>query len=302
MEYKNYFMDIERHFNKKYYIEHFNDCLSLCIDEIDCQQCYLYGNGNMNASAFINWFDLLVNFFYFSGILLGSIGIGFFFACVFVGKIVYKPIKEEFQDDDFEDYLDYEEKYDKEFYDLDDTESNDNAKLYKSVCEESPNGTIIMTYNGDEDVFEYYADKKRYISYYHLETVAKRWCIENNCRAIFKTGKKSVKGEGEKQEGEKREGEGEKMFISLKGYNKLPAEKKKIMDGNMEEKIKNVYKFAGKIIDFVEDENGKKNQDVEKKNQYVEKNNQDVEKNDGEKNDTEWSMMSFADYKKMKCD
>ena len=99
---------------------------------------------------------------------------------------------------------------------------------------------------------------------------------------------------------EKREGE--KMFISLKGYNKLPAEKKKIMDGNMEEKIKNVYKFAGKIIDFVEDENGKKNQDVEKNNQDVEKKNQDVEKNDGEKNDTEWSMMSFADYKKMKSD
>ena len=286
MEHKNYLMDIE----------HFDDCLSLCIDEIDCQQCYLYGNMNtnmnmnmnINASAFINWFDLLVNFFYFSGILVGSIGIGFFFACVFVGKAVYKPIKEEFQDDDFEDYLDYEEKYDKEFYDLDDTESND--KLYKSVCEESPNGTIIMTYNKDEDVFEYYTDKKRYISYYHLETVAKRWCIENNCRAIFKTGKNHVKGEEEKREGEKREGEkregekreGEKMFISLKGYNKLPAEKKKIMDGNMDEKIKNVYKFMGKIIDFVEDEDG--------------------EKNDGEKNDTEWSMMSFADYKKMKSD
>ena len=108
MEHNNYLMDIE----------HFDDCLSLCIDAIDCQQCYFYHNTDLhiesNTQSFINWFDLLVNFFYFSGILLGSIGIGCFLACVFVGRAIYKPIKRGFRDDDFEDYLDYEEKYDKE--------------------------------------------------------------------------------------------------------------------------------------------------------------------------------------------
>ena len=101
------------------------------------------------------------------------------------------------------------------------------------------------------------------------------------------------------------------MFITLKGYNKLPDEKKKIMDGNMDEKIKNVYKFAGKILDFVETENGGKNQDVGGNDQHVGENDQDVGENDQDvggndqdvgENDTEWSMMSFADYKKMKCE
>ena len=43
-----------------------------------------------------------------------------------------------------------------------------------------------MKYNFETESFEYYSDNKRIVPYLHLETTAKHFVIENNCKIIFK--------------------------------------------------------------------------------------------------------------------
>ena len=313
----------------------YTDCLNLCNDIESCNKCYycvynkqyididnpsLYGEiGFMkNNYAIIDWIEMFKNFIYFSGIIVGTIGFGCYFAFVIVGQFIYKPIKNRFQAETFKDYVDYEEKYDNEFNDLIES-CNDkecDKYLHDYIFEQTPNGLVIMTFNKEEDVFEYYTDKKRYISYYHLETVAKRFAIENECKSIFKTKNKRreyVKTNVDSGESNidcdesnihpdesnvnpdeiKVINNKDNMFVSLKSYNKV-TDKLKHLDRdkkndkkndnkNLKNRDMNVYKFIGKIEDYKE---------------FI----KEDENNDEINNDTEWSVMTFADYKKMKND
>lgn len=83
-----------------------------------------------------------------------------------------------------------EEDYDNLYYDeLDKLEERvlqkeDLEKLGKVVVrEKTPKGEVIMTYNSNTGSFEYFCDDKT-IKYMVLDTVARKFTIDNNCKSI----------------------------------------------------------------------------------------------------------------------
>lgn len=80
----------------------------------------------------------------------------------------------------------YELKYYDEFDKLEDVEYNKDDLLnknFKDVTENTPFGKILMKYNIDYETFWYYSEKK-HIPYKILDTVARKFTIENNCKSI----------------------------------------------------------------------------------------------------------------------
>jgi hypothetical protein len=91
-------------------------------------------------------------------------------------------------DDEDEEYT--QEKYARLYYDeLNDLEDrvldkDDLEKLGTIVVnEKTPNGNVIMTYNNKSESFCYYCDDKN-IRYMVLDTVARKYTIDNKCKSI----------------------------------------------------------------------------------------------------------------------
>ena len=113
-------------------------------------------------------------------------GIGFLLSIIFFSS-AYKTMKDSFPDN-IEDYIAYEDKYDKEFYTLNIepltiTQIDKLKEVY--IEDHSPSGKIVMYYDFATDTFNYYIDNKNAITYYELEAVAKLFAIKNNCRSLF---------------------------------------------------------------------------------------------------------------------
>jgi hypothetical protein len=108
------------------------------------------------------------------------------------------------------------------------------------VMEYTPMGNVILTFNPEKDHFEYYSDAT--IPYRFLETVARKFIIMNNCKAIYIDmenelkiyednikkieAKKKAEKEAEKEAEKVKEPNYEKpkekrdVFAKLKSYNK----------------------------------------------------------------------------------
>jgi hypothetical protein len=93
--------------------------------------------------------------------------------------------EEEEGDADAED-VEYDELYYSEFDKLEERvlEKEDLEKLGNVVVrEKTPNGEVIMTYNSNTESFWYYCDDKN-VKYTVLDTVARKFAIDNNCKCI----------------------------------------------------------------------------------------------------------------------
>jgi len=94
------------------------------------------------------------------------------------------------KDSDSEEEDDDQEEYDHLYYDeldnLEDRvlEKEDLEKLENVVVrEKTPNGEVIMTYNHKSESFGYYCDDKN-VKYMVLDTVARKFTIDNNCKSV----------------------------------------------------------------------------------------------------------------------
>ena len=69
------------------------------------------------------------------------------------------------------------------------------------VNEETPGGNVVMNYDRETDCFVYYTDHLKQITYGILETVARKFVVENDCKIIYIQAKLPVEvsseGEGE---------------------------------------------------------------------------------------------------------
>lgn len=149
-----------------------------------------YRNNNLHFYDETDFFDVLEKF------LLHFIIFGSYFSIAFalVGSFIYrKPdnftITDEDYDEDDEDE-DEEDDYETLYYDeLDELEERtlnkeDLEKLGKTfIREKTPHGEVIMTYNSNTETFWYYCDDKN-IKYTILDTVARKFTIDNNCKSI----------------------------------------------------------------------------------------------------------------------
>jgi len=110
-----------------------------------------------------------------------------FGVAILVFSFSYKVMKDDFPEY-IEDYVAYEDKYDKEFYDLERKELTDAKKEELKdnyVRDTTPNGEIIMYYDFETSSFKYYFNNKNAITYPELEAVAKLFTVKNNCRSLF---------------------------------------------------------------------------------------------------------------------
>jgi hypothetical protein len=168
----------------------------------------------------------------------------------------------------------YENKYYEKY------EALDNIKLSKDelislknniVLENSPRGTIIMYYDNDTEVFDYYADSKD-IPYLYLEAVARKYAISFNCKCIVVDIKKELE-EAKKEKiivkstiTPKNEG----TFANFKNYNrKGTGGAKTINNKSIIRENANRYKYKGKIIDY---SGFKKNNSTKKQGQKIDYN------------------------------
>ena len=97
------------------------------------------------------------------------------------------------------------------------------------VMEYTPMGNIILTFNIEKEHFEYYSDAT--VPYRFLETVARKFVIQNNCKSIFidmndelKIYEENLKKIEDKKEAERKEAERKELDENYKA----PKEKKNV--------------------------------------------------------------------------
>ena len=154
-----------------------------------------------NTYTITNSSDCLQLYDLFS--LFSLISTSFCIAFSLVGSTIYTRVgehsnffedsdqeeSEEEEDDDSEEEKEVEE-YDHLYYDeldnLEDRvlEKEDLEKLENVIVrEKTPNGEVIMTYNHKSESFGYYCDDKN-VKYMVLDTVARKFTIDNNCKSV----------------------------------------------------------------------------------------------------------------------
>ena len=82
----------------------------------------------------------------------------------------------------------YTNKYTKEYENLKEGELEETDFLNLTRCyvrEETPGGEVIMSYDKETGCFLYYTNNLKEITYAILETVARKFVVENNCKTIY---------------------------------------------------------------------------------------------------------------------
>lgn len=107
-------------------------------------------------------------------------------ASYIVARLVREPLHAASADD--EDFvLDHEFKY------LDEIEALDRLPLAEAAMRElrgcvatddTPCGRVAVTYDPDEGRFDYWSERSQ-VPYKTLDAVARKFCVENDCRAIY---------------------------------------------------------------------------------------------------------------------
>jgi hypothetical protein len=182
-------------------------------------------------------------------ILLGSLGISV--SSYFLFKHFFhkeKKIKEKEEEP-------YENKYYDKFEDLDCIElEEDYVKSLKSniIIEKTPKGNVLMYYDFEKESFIYYCDTKD-ISYLYLETIARKYAIQFNCKKLVVDIKKELqeaKKEKPKEEIKKKESNNE-LFASFKDYNRKGSGGSKTMNKKfIIRQNANRYSYRGKLNEY----------------------------------------------------
>jgi len=150
--------------------------------------------------------------------------------------------------EEFNDELPYEQLYDVSFNELSKNKNNiDFEDLY--IEEETPSGKIHMKYN-KEGFFYYFTDAKT-IPFYTLNSVAKKFTIDYDCRFIFVEDETS----DEEEESQEEESQEEETIIEEKKnvFIKLKKTEKKINDNKVVRK--NHFKKIGDLNEITKKTN-----------------------------------------------
>ena len=78
----------------------------------------------------------------------------------------------------------FENKYFKEYDELEDDPDAPVPRAHSHVRETTPQGDVIMTYDADRAVFCYYCDK-RSVQFKYLEPVARKYVIAHGCKRLY---------------------------------------------------------------------------------------------------------------------
>ena len=197
-----------------------------------------------------------------------------------VAKFVYEPYVNRINNEDWSD--DEEEEEEEELYedkyDLDFVKKNDEEKNFSNLIveETTPDGSVFMKWNKENESFDYWCDNKE-IKYLYLEVVARKYCTMFCCPEIYIDRGKDIakQKELEKEAEEKAHMDGEdkkeedvdsddELFAKLK----KPEERKKSVTVKKAETAAiraNKYKRLGNISDMVLIKKTKEKEEPKKK-------------------------------------
>jgi hypothetical protein len=180
--------------------------------------------------------------------------------------------KEDGEEDGEEDEDEESEEEDDEPYE----ENEDLVSLKDNFIEEkSPRGIIYMAYDNSIDSYIYYS-KTKDIPYKYLETVARKYVIDNKCLNIYVDYKEEyiqglnkykqrlqerkellenkIKQQEQKQDEDNVENKKKNIFANFKSYNKQDKSTKNNTDTTTKEYIltenSNHYKYKGNLDDY----------------------------------------------------
>ena len=149
---------------------------------------------------------------------------GFILVNVFISNLLnidFKKInKTKTLESDNEEELEFEEEYKQELeavteWKEDFTEDELKELRENNIYIETPNGDVIMFYDYENEAFHYYSDSKTH-TFKALETVARKYVLDYDCKALYHDMDKELEelkekaeadAEAEKAEAEKAEAE-----------------------------------------------------------------------------------------------
>ena len=114
------------------------------------------------------------------------ISIGLFNASFFLLYFI-RTRKKEKKIQDLTASMSYENKYKEKYNMLEEIDiDKEDLEQFKNkiIIENTPRGNILLYFNFETEVFDYYCDKKD-IPYLYLETVARKYVTQYNCKQIF---------------------------------------------------------------------------------------------------------------------
>jgi hypothetical protein len=193
-------------------------------------------------------FDVLNNENLFNSIL----SISLFNVSIFVCYFLQINNKNYEKDSDKKDpFLLYENKYKQKYKQLEtvdlDKETLQNLKN-KIVIENTPKGNVLIFYSSEDEVFNYYSDTKD-IPYHYLETIARKYVIQFNCKKIYINMIDYMKTSDQLENKYKQNKN--PLFVDYKFYNKSQSRGNKNDTKKYIVKEKsNRYSYCGKIKEF----------------------------------------------------
>jgi hypothetical protein len=167
----------------------------------------------------------------FSGVVV----IGGFIGFITIATFIYPSMIKEHKDDQKklteknQIQREYENKYYQEFEDLNEVDlTNLDFETFKDkyCIEDTPFGIVHLTWNTDTETFFYYSDNKN-IPYRVLDTVARKFSIDNNCKQIcvnykaefYKAKEKLIQTKQNMEKEKKNETKDNSVFANFKSYN-----------------------------------------------------------------------------------
>lgn len=156
----------------------------------------------------------------------------------------------------------FEYKYMEEFMETERNELTDEQRkdlINKHIRLELDQGEVVMFYNHNLESFAWYCNTKE-IPYKYLETVARKYVIDNNCSCIYavmheelqkgRERQSKAKKEHSEKKDEKEESTTSSVFASFKNYNKKNAADMMKNKNWLIRENANRYSYRGKLEDY----------------------------------------------------
>jgi hypothetical protein len=179
-------------------------------------------------------------------------------ACQYDSSEEETESEEEEEEEDEEDYC---EKYREEFAALPSDKLSEEALIQlntKIVREQiAENVEVIMTFDKATDTFWYYTDHLKDVSYPILETVARKFAIENNCKSIcLQTEQGQAEQQTEQPQTEQPQVEQQvpipSVFAKFKNYNAGKGTAPNFTSVLKVTEQMNHFRYRGKRVDYEE--------------------------------------------------
>ena len=211
-------------------------------------------------------------------LLLSLIPVSALTSAWLVAKFVYQPhMRQVENEEDLSDFEEEEELYEDK-YCLDFIKKNDEKKNHSKlmVQEATPDGSVFMKWNEENESFDYWCDNKE-IKYKYLEVVARKYCVMFGCPEIYIDRGKDIQRQkqlekeaeekakmGEEDKKEEEVDSDDELFAKLK----KPAEVKKSVSKKKIETAAvraNKYRRLGKISEMILTQKVKPREEPKKK-------------------------------------